>query len=275
MQEFQSVWNPMELVQFKLRGSMDIHFLRHATFILKLKNIQLLVDPMLSPAGSMDPVGGAASNKRIPMVELPLTTEKLTGILSQITAVLVSHRHRDHWDAHAKELLRKDIPIFCQLEDKARIKADGFKNVTPIQSEHIWEGITLRRTGGRHGSGEIGKKMGTVSGFVVTAEGEPSLYIAGDTILCPEVTDALQKHKPDVVVVNAGGTRFLSGGPITMTSEDVVAVCRARPEARVIAVHMETVNHCVETREQLRQVLRREKLLKQVVIPADGALMTF
>jgi len=254
---------------------MQIHFLRHATFILNLKDIQLLVDPMLSPAGSMDPVGNAASNKRIPMVELPLSAEELTKVLSQISAVLISHRHRDHWDAHAKALLSKDIQIFCQPEDEARIRADGFKNVTPIQSEHTWEGITLRRTSGRHGSGEIGKKMGIVSGFVITAEGEPSLYIAGDTILCPEVTDALQSHKPDVVVVNAGGTRFLTGGPITMTSEDVAAVCRSISSARIVAVHMEAVNHCVETREELRQFLEKENLLAQVLIPADGEVLTF
>jgi L-ascorbate metabolism protein UlaG (beta-lactamase superfamily) len=254
---------------------MQIHFLRHATFILKMKGIQLLVDPMLSPAGSMNPVGGAASNKRIPMVELPLSAEELTDVLSRITAVLISHRHHDHWDARAKELLPKDIPIFCQPQDEARVKADGFKNLTPIQSEHVWEGITLRRTGGRHGSGEIGKKMGIVSGFVITADGEPSLYIAGDTILCPEVTDALLIHKPDVVVVNAGGTRFLTGGPITMTSKDVAEVCRSIPSARIVAVHMEAVNHCIETREELRQFLKKEELLEQVLIPADGDQLTF
>ncbi|MEW6083667.1 MAG: MBL fold metallo-hydrolase [Chloroflexota bacterium] len=255
---------------------MQIHFLRHATFILKLKGAELLVDPMLSPAESMNPIGGAASNKRIPMVELPLSAEELTKVLSRISAVLISHRHQDHWDAHAKALLSKDIRIFCQPEDEARIRADGFKNVTSIQSEHIWQGITLHRTAGRHGSGEIGKKMGAVSGFVITAEGEPSLYVAGDTILCPEVTDALQKHKPDVIVVNAGGTRFLTGGPITMTSEDVAGVCRsASSSARIVAVHMEAVNHCVETREDLRKFLEEEKLLEQVLIPADGDLLTF
>jgi L-ascorbate metabolism protein UlaG (beta-lactamase superfamily) len=254
---------------------MQIHFLRHATFILKLKDIQLLVDPMLSPAESMDPIRGAASMKRIPMVELPLNMEELNRALSQVKAVLITHRHQDHWDAHAKALLSKDIQLFCQPEDEARIKADGFKNVAPIQSEHVWEGITLNRTGGRHGTGEIGIKMGRVSGFVLRTEGEPTLYIAGDTIWCPEVTDAIQSHKPDVIVVNAGGTRFLTGGPITMTANDVASVCRARPEARVLAVHMEAVNHCVLTREELRQFMAKEKLMEQVGIPSDGARMTF
>ena len=254
---------------------MQIHFLRHATFILKSKNIQLLVDPMLSPAGSMDPMLGAASNKRIPMVKLPLSNEQLKQLLGQMAGVLITHRHRDHWDGEAKTLLPKDIQIFCQPADDARIRADGFKNVTPIHSEHVWEGITFHRTGGEHGTGEIGKKMGTVSGFVLRAESEPTIYIAGDTIFCAQVADAVQNHKPDIVVVNAGGTSFLTGGPITMTSEDVAKVCRSRPSARIVAVHMEVVNHCVETREDLRLFLEKESLLEQVLIPADGEVLKF
>jgi hypothetical protein len=47
------------------------------------------------------------------------------------------------------------------------------------------------RTGGRHGTGEIGEKMGPVSGYVLRGPGEPVVYIAGDTVWCPEVAAAL------------------------------------------------------------------------------------
>ena len=77
-------------------------------------------------------------------------------------------------------------------------------------------------------------QMGRVSGFVVRSEGSPTLYVAGDTIWCDEVEEALLAHRPDVIVVNAGAARFLEGEPITMTAEDVAEVCRAAPEARVI-----------------------------------------
>jgi hypothetical protein len=33
------------------------------------------------------------------------------------------------------------------------------------------------------------------------------LYIAGDTIFCKEVKDALDNYKPDIVVVNAGAAQ--------------------------------------------------------------------
>jgi L-ascorbate metabolism protein UlaG (beta-lactamase superfamily) len=101
-------------------------------------------------------------------------------------------------------------------------------------------------------------------------EGSPTLYVVGDTIWCPEVEEALNAHDPDVVVVNAGAARFLEGDPITMTAEDVASVCRAVPDALVVAVHMEAINHCLLIRIELAQELDSEGLAGRVEIPADG-----
>ncbi|MNW64835.1 hypothetical protein D3C74_431530 [compost metagenome] len=96
------------------------------------------------------------------------------------------------------------------------------------------------------------------------------LYVAGDTIWCDEVKEALDEHKPEVIIVNAGGAQFLTGGHITMNEQDIIELCRYAPEASVIAVHMESINHCLVTREQLSARLEREGLLERVKIPADG-----
>jgi L-ascorbate metabolism protein UlaG (beta-lactamase superfamily) len=60
-----------------------------------------------------------------------------------------------------------------------------------------------------------------------------------------------------------------------MDEQDVCEVCRSIPEARVIAVHMETVNHCRLTRATLRTKVEEEGLGKQVSIPLDGEILTF
>ena len=52
--------------------------------------------------------------------------------------------------------------------------------------------------------------MTPVSGFVVRSEGSPILYVAGDTIWCLEVEQALAVHRPDVVVVDAGVAQWRS-----------------------------------------------------------------
>jgi L-ascorbate metabolism protein UlaG (beta-lactamase superfamily) len=249
---------------------MQVHFLRHATSLITMQGLTLLIDPMLSTAGSMDPVANAASTQRIPTVDLPLNEDQLRDCLDKVDAVLVTHLHRDHWDARAVELLRKDLPIFCQPNDEATIKSQGFTTVIPVTTMNEWRGIRLHRTRGRHGTGEIGQKMGAVSGFVLRADREPTLYIAGDTIWCEEVDDALRTYHPAAVIVNAGGAQFLTGDPITMTAEDVVRVCRALPDAQIIAVHMEAVNHCLVTRPLLREGLHSAGIDGRVLIPDDG-----
>lgn len=55
-----------------------------------------------------------------------------------------------------------------------------------------------------------------------------------------------------------------------MTADDVIAVANAAPAARVIAVHMESINHCVLRRADLAAALERAGLSSRVAIPADG-----
>ena len=117
--------------------------------------------------------------------------------------------------------------------------------------------------------------MAPVSGFVLRAPGEPTLYVAGDTVWHPEVEAALDEHQPRVVVVNAGAARFNVGDPITMTAEDVARVCRHAPGAAVVAVHMEAINHCLLARDELRSYLERVGLSEQTLIPLDDERMSF
>ena len=252
---------------------MQIHFLRHATLVLAIEGLYILVDPMLSPAGAMPPVANATNDRRIPLVDLPLAQVELDYMLGHIDGVLVTHTHRDHWDDRAAELLPKQLPILCQPEDEAKIRQAGFGAVNPIAARLEWRGVEFVRTGGQHGTGEIGARMAPVSGFVLRAAGEPTLYLAGDTIWCSEVEQALDIHRPDVVIVNAGAAQFLAGGPITMTADDVAQVCRALPAAQVIAVHMEAINHCLLTRSELSIRLEEQGLASRVLIPSDGTLV--
>ena len=254
---------------------MQLQLIRHATLVVTLGDLKLLVDPMLSPAGAMDPVANAANQRRIPLVDLPFSDAALTQLLAQIDGVLVTHTHRDHWDAHAATLIAKETPILCQPEDAARIREAGFTQTQPIERAYTWRGLQIIRTNGRHGTGQIGQQMGPVSGFVITGSAIPSLYIAGDTIWCEEVAATLEAHQPDVTVLNAGAAQFLTGNPITMTAGDVIQVCDALPSTQIIAAHMEAINHCLLTRADLREQVRLAGWLDRVRIPQDGETLTF
>jgi hypothetical protein len=107
----------------------------------------------------------------------------------------------------AVQLIPKSTPILCQPEDEVRIQGDGFTEVMPVENAIEWGGIGIERTAGRHRTEEIGRRMAPVSNFVLRAEVEPALYVAADTIFCPEVEEALRRHRPDVTVLNAAGER--------------------------------------------------------------------
>jgi L-ascorbate metabolism protein UlaG (beta-lactamase superfamily) len=249
---------------------MRIGFVRHATFVFESGGHRMMVDPMLAAAEASGPVANTPNQRRNPLVDLPFGDEGTLALLEETDVVLVTHVHNDHWDDRARDLIPRQTPILCQPEDWDEISASGFRRVTPVEESVKWNGMGLTRTGGRHGTEEIGDLMGPVSGFVIRDEGSPTLYVAGDTVFCPEVEEALDDHEPDVVVVNAGAAQLLEGDPITMTAEDVARVCHALPDALVVAVHMEAINHCLLTRDELRGELQREGLAHRVEIPADG-----
>ncbi|AIF53239.1 hypothetical protein UFO1_3696 [Pelosinus sp. UFO1] len=250
----------------KVGNYMEIQLLRHATLLVSMNSKTLLIDPMLSPVGAMPPIVNSTNQRPNPLVELNCPQD----FLQHIDAVLLTHMHRDHFDDAAAEQLPKNKLIFCQPEDEGKLKELGFYQVIPIFKQNCWEGLNITRTAGQHGTGEIGIAMSPVSGYILEAKGEPMLYIAGDTIYCSEVESALGTYHPQVTIVNAGAAQFLNGDPITMTKEDVGNLCRYESETKVVAVHMEAINHCHLSREALYDYVKREGLQEKVLIPIDG-----
>jgi len=242
---------------------------RHATLFVEVNKLNILVDPMLSPKDAMNPIQNAGNSFRIPMVDLPFREEELKKKLNTVNAILLTHLHADHWDAKARELINKDIPVICQPTDVQRLKQQGFKETIPLNEHMEWKGIGITRTGGQHGTGEIGKRMGQVSGYVI-AHKKQSLYIAGDTIWCDEVKRVIDIYRPDHIIVNGGGARFLQGDAITMTGKDVLEVAKATKN-KISIVHLETVNHCLEKRKDFKEVIDQNQLNKQVLVPNDGS----
>jgi len=49
-----------------------------------------------------------------------------------------------------------------------------------------------------------------------------------------------------------------------MTIDDVVAAARHAPDSRVVAVHLEAINHCLETRADVRA------RVPAALVPEDG-----
>ncbi len=217
------------------------------------------MDPLFAPRGALPPIDDTPNDRANPLVPMP-------DVDTSHDAVIVTHRHPDHFDDAAKEALDPDVPLFCQPAETDAFAEDGFTDVRPVEDAASFEGVTLHRTPGRHGHGELADRMGPVSGFVL--EGDETLYLAGDTVWYEPVAETLDRFEPDAVVLNGGAARFNRGEPITMGVEDVAAV-REATDAAIAVVHMEAINHCLLSREELRSET------EGVLVPEDGEGIEF
>jgi L-ascorbate metabolism protein UlaG (beta-lactamase superfamily) len=232
---------------------VQLTLVRNATLLLRISGHTILVDPMLDEAAARPPIENTANQVPNPTVDLPLPAEE---VVRGVNAVVVTHRHRDHLDVRAEELLPRDVPVFCQPEDEEALLRLGL-DARPVAGETDWEGIRIVRTPARHGSGAIAELLAPVSGFLLE-----DLYVAGDTVWYGGVEETIERHRPRVAVVNAGGAEFLEGGRIIMGVEDVREVAARVPT--VVAVHLEALNHCFLARSELRSAL------PSVLVPEDG-----
>jgi hypothetical protein len=89
------------------------------------------------------------------------------------------------------------------------------------------------------------------------------------------VAAELQQHRPDVVVLNAGYAHVIGFGPIIMGQEDVLNVHFLLPQAKIVATHMEAINHCLLTRRALREYAEDNQMSDVLSIPEDGESVQF
>ncbi|EJR45019.1 UPF0173 protein yddR [Bacillus cereus VD107] len=60
-----------------------------------------------------------------------------------------------------------------------------------------------------------------------------------------------------------------------MGKEDVYEVYKAAPNEKIIAIHMEAVNHWVLSREELKSFINEKGITSNVLVPGDGESYTF
>jgi L-ascorbate metabolism protein UlaG (beta-lactamase superfamily) len=252
---------------------MQHQLIRNATQLLTYGGHRLLLDPYFAPQFTRPAYAGKSQN---PLVELPITTRQ---IIEGVQVVILSHLHSDHFDPAAQEALPKSLPILCQPGDDGKVREKGFTDVTPVVDEIMWQGIRITRTGGHHGLGTVEADMGVVSGYVFRADGEPTVYWAGDTVMCDEVRQAISAHKPDIIITHSSGAVWPVGDEkvlIVMDAAQTLDVCRLAPDSTVVAIHLDSLDHGTVTRLDLRAAASAAGISSErLLIPEDGEVTLF
>lgn len=248
-----------------------LQLVRNATLLLEYGGKKILVDPMLSPKGAIESWAGVQRN---PTVDLKLPVNE---IVKDLDLVLVTHTHDDHFDKAASKILDKSIELINQPADKGFFEKEGFTNATVLEDNKLWNGISIHRIESQHGTGEVLKMMGKTSGFILKAKNQPTIYIVGDAIWTDDIKKNIKKFKPDYIIVNSGGAliKGFENTPIIMDEEQTMALIGESGKAKVIAVHMDALDHCRTTRKSLSQKAAESNIgADKLIIPEDGEVIT-
>ncbi|MFD1244257.1 MBL fold metallo-hydrolase [Paralysiella testudinis] len=271
---------------FGLTASLSAHaevkyeHIRNATAKIHYGATTFLVDPYLADKGAYPGFEGTVnSEQRNPLINMG---KPIGEVIQGIDAVIVTHTHPDHWDEAAQKALPKNIPIFAQnAGDAAIIRSQGFKDVRVLGKRTEFKGVWLSKTGGQHGTDQmysipaLAELAGDAMGVVLENPQEKTLYIVGDTVWNEQVDYALNRYKPQIVVMNTGDaklTGFKEG--IIMGLNDVATMSKAAPAADIITVHMDAVNHTTVSTKQMRDFVKQQKL-KRVFVPHTAQVLTF
>ena len=249
----------------------NVRLIRNATLKIQYAGQTLLVDPMLGKKGTEMSALGVNLNPRVHL------TMPIGEVLDDVDFVLLTHTHIDHYDPAAKRLISKDTPWYVQPADYDSVAMkDHFRNTTVVKESVQVGGITSVRIAGNHGRGKLGNMMGASSGYVLKAEGQPTLYIMGDCVWNESTQKAVEEHHPAYIVVNSGGAILpplsKTDGPIIPNETETMRIIDDCPaNTRFIAVHMDAIDHCQTTREILRnEALHHGIDMQRLIIPNDG-----
>ena len=261
-------------------AEISYQHIRNATAKIEIAGSTFLVDPYLAPKGSYAGFEGTInSQKRNPLIEMAEPVEK---VLQGVDAVIVTHTHADHWDEYAQKVLPKTLPIFVQNAGDAQIiRSQGFKDVRVLGKNTEFNQVKLSKTGGQHGTDQmysipqLAELAGDAMGVVMQADNEKTLYLVGDTIWNEEVDFALNRYKPEIIVMNTGYAQLqgFSDG-IIMGKADVAKARQVAPKADIITVHMDAVNHAAVTSDEMRKFVKENKLSK-VAVPKESEVLKY
>lgn len=258
-------------------GRMNVTQLRNATIVVELRTPEgpavVLVDPMLSPPGTLPPLKYFTRERRKnPLVALPAVADEVLG---RVTHALITHCQKGHFDhldsAGLRWLRERQLPVLCTPHDADHLSKRGLRTIV---LESTFLGGKLTRVPCVHGEGLIGRFMEHGTGYFIELPGEPSLYLAGDTVLTPQVRAFVEQHQPEVMVLPAGGARLDVGGHIIMDEDEVLELARSASGV-VIANHLEALDHCGGSRGSLRAKADTAGLGERLRIPMDGQTLSF
>jgi len=62
---------------------------------------------------------------------------------------------------------------------------------------------------------------------------------------------------------------------MTLTKTELKSIAKLLPNSKTIAIHMDAINHCSLSKNNLKEYIENEKLEKNIVIPNEGDIISY
>ena len=238
-------------------SSTTFTYLGGPTGILEYAGKRFITDPTFdAPQSYEDPGESVLVKTAGPAIE--------RRDIGQIDVVLLSHHaHKDNLDYEGLELIATGVPTLS-TRDAAGDLFGG--SVIGLDSWESWElgAISITAVPALHGPPGSERLVGTVTGFMLEADGEPTVYVSGDNASIPLVEQIAERF-PDVTIaiIFAGAARVPGiDAALTLTSQDAARAATILAATTVVGVHTDDWEHFSESRAQLEDAFAGTGLLK-------------
>lgn len=214
------------------------------TVLLEYAGLAFLTDPTFDPPGQVG---------NLTKLEGPAMSRRDVGA---VDVVLLSHdEHEDNLDVSGRAFL-DDVPhVLTTPSGGSRIgRAQGMRRWDQAIIPGGAAPVTITAVPARHGPRVIKHLTGQVTGFVLQAEGWPTVYISGDNSSVKKATQVAERF-PDVAIaiVFAGGAKVDRFGDVLLTAdaERTSRIGALWPDAAVYPVHIDGWAHFAQPRAAL------------------------
>jgi L-ascorbate metabolism protein UlaG (beta-lactamase superfamily) len=263
---------PFLLVMFGCapRRPVTVRLVGGPTAVIELGGARFLTDPTFSAPGPYQ----AAPGRFLTKTEGPAATPEQIG---PIDAVLLSHdQHADNLDPAGRAFVAAAPTTFS----------------TPLAAERLpghviglapWQTVTFVAKNGRrfritgapaqHGPDDTESVTGPVTGFIVTSEGLPTVYVSGDNASVEHVRAIAARVHVDVAVLFAGAAKspkLLGDALLTLDAQRAAEAARLLADATIVPVHFRGWGHFTESDDALRRAFAGTAADSRLVLLRPG-----
>ena len=226
------------------------------TALVEYAGLRILLDPTFDEAKHYE----KASLTKTAGPGLPASA------IEPVDLVLVSHHgHADNFDEEGKALALRSPLVLSNPTAAAELGAPVV-GLQPWETHQVGE-VTVTALPGRHGPRLLRALVGPVTSFLLTAPGEPTVYVSGDNSSLALIREAVKRvGTVDIAFLFAGAARVAPlPVALTLTSSKAAQAAKILGARRVVGLHVEDWAHFSESRADLEKAFADAGLAELLV----------